>query len=133
MPNYPAVALLTAAALSAVLLTGHPAPVEPSAVPLAAPSAPSSAAPVAVPSGATYLPCPTEDYSGPVGCYWDAATRSNGAGFSFFWDGNHTHYQTAGVAPCPSADYAGMQPCYWGGEGARTAFLWTGHGKIDPS
>jgi hypothetical protein len=32
-------------------------------------------------------PCPTEDYDGPVSCYWDAPNRGNGKGQSFVYDG----------------------------------------------
>lgn len=134
MPNYPAIAALTTAALAALLLTSTPAPVPTAPAPVPASSSSPSAAPVGpsvtAPAVVSYLPCPQEDYEGPVACRWDAAVRSNGAGFSFTWDGNHTHYETTGVVACPSADYVGMQPCYWAGNGTGAAYLWTGHGKI---
>lgn len=39
----------------------------------------------AVPTGP--IGCPTEDYTGPQPCRWDALTRGNGYGRSFDWTG----------------------------------------------
>ena len=48
-------------------------------------------------TGPAALPaCETEDYAGPVTCYWDA-TKGNGAGLSFTWDGSKVSYTTPGL------------------------------------
>ena len=53
-------------------------------VSIISPLAPTTPAPVPAPTTAAltpYVPCAEEDSPGP--CYWDAASRGNGAGTSF--------------------------------------------------
>lgn len=40
------------------------------------------------------LACPSEDYSGPTACHWDASKQGNGAGVSFTWTGSKVIYAT---------------------------------------
>lgn len=48
-------------------------------------------------------PCESEDSAGP--CYWDAATRGNGIGRSFWIDGaGVVHAVGAGVAPVSQSE-----------------------------
>jgi len=41
---------------------------------------------------AASLDCPTEDYSGPTACHWDASKHGNGQGTSFTWTGSTVIY-----------------------------------------
>lgn len=41
---------------------------------------------------ATSLDCPSEDYSGPTACHWDASKHGNGRGMSFTWTGSAVIY-----------------------------------------
>ena len=68
-----------AATAAALLLTGCQAP--------AVTPATGTTGPV--------VPCITEDYSGPVACYWDASERGNGLGRSFTWTGTELNYTTS--------------------------------------
>lgn len=45
---------------------------------------------------ATVLACPTEDYSGPTACHWDASKQGNGQGHSFMWTGSKVIYTGKG-------------------------------------
>jgi hypothetical protein len=43
---------------------------------------------------ATALDCPSEDYSGPTACHWDASKQGNGQGQSFMWTGSKVIYSS---------------------------------------
>lgn len=45
-------------------------------------------------NGTVYVPCPTEDYEGPIPCFWDSEARGDGSGVSFIWEGEDEIYYT---------------------------------------